>query len=134
LGSYAGTAGQRGRKQDKQENILVEKISSEHILVYILTVIPGYIPCKISFIYIQVVVSFHLFALRDIKGYNGISKNIQGYLVGAKSQMMVRMMRRWILPKPGSSNETDAAGGSPFMCRQAYISMWNIDMHWITFV
>jgi hypothetical protein len=45
MDSYAGMAGYRSimAKQFKQENILVEKISSEHILVYIITVIPWYI-------------------------------------------------------------------------------------------
>jgi hypothetical protein len=61
--------GYRSIKQDKHENILVGKISSEHVNGYhdILTVIPRYIHSKISF-YIQVVISFHLFALRDIMG------------------------------------------------------------------
>jgi hypothetical protein len=48
LDSYAGMAGYRSIKQDKQENILMEKISSEHILVYILTVIHRYIHSNIS--------------------------------------------------------------------------------------
>jgi hypothetical protein len=75
MDSYAGMAGYKSIKQDKQENILVEKISSEHILLYILPVIHWYIHSEISF-YIQVVISVHLFALRDKKGYNGTSKDI----------------------------------------------------------
>jgi hypothetical protein len=76
--SYAVMAGYGSIKQDKQDNILVEKISPEHILFYILFVIPRYIHSKTSF-YIQVVISFHLFALRDIMeimGYLRISKDI----------------------------------------------------------
>ncbi len=86
MDSYAGMAGYSCIKQDKQENILVEKISSEHILVYILTVIHWYIHSMISF-YIQVVTSLHLLALRDIKGYKGISEVIHGYRFGEKSQV-----------------------------------------------
>jgi hypothetical protein len=74
-------AGYRSIQQDKQENILVKNISSEYIHVYILDDIHLHIHKTISY-YIEFVITIHLFTLRDIMGYNGISKDIQRYLLG----------------------------------------------------